>query len=235
MEKILIIEDDFAIRQSIEFALRRLDYEVKSLAEGTNALSTIKTFAPDLVILDIMLPGMDGFEITERVRETDPHTVILIVSALGESADKVAGLTLGADDYIPKPFSLEELVARVKANLRRAGSVAIPVDKLFEIGDVLIDTGTRSVSVGEVAVELRPKEFDLLALIVAAGGDVCTRQEIAEKVWGYDHLASSRTIDVHVRRLRLLVEEPSRYTFLKTVHGVGYQLSVEEKPEGNPL
>ncbi|MBK5211264.1 MAG: response regulator transcription factor [Coriobacteriia bacterium] len=233
MEKILIIEDDFAIRQSVEFALRRLDYEVKSLAEGTNALSTIEKFAPDLIILDIMLPGMDGFEITERVRETDPHTVILIVSALGESTDKVAGLTLGADDYIPKPFSLEELVARVKANLRRAGSESIPVDKLFEVGDVAINTGTRSVSVGGTAVELRPKEFDLLALIVAAAGDVCTRQEIAEKVWGYEHLTSSRTIDVHVRRLRLLVEDPSRYTFLKTVHGVGYQLSVEEKPKGN--
>lgn len=234
MKKILIIEDDFAIRQSVEYALRRQNYEVKSLDNGRDALDTIKKFAPDLIVLDIMLPGVDGLEIAHEVRSFDTTTAIIIVSALGESSDKVKGLTRGADDYVAKPFALDELLARIEANLRRVSKEAsTPKQAVYSFGDVVLDESHRTVSVAGHEVELRSKEFDLLAEIVRADGKVCTRQELAQNVWGYEYLDSSRTLDVHIRNLRRAVEDPSRFTFIKTVHGVGYQLHVVEKEGAN--
>lgn len=232
MEKILIIEDDFAIRQSIEYALRRQKYEVKSLDNGSEALKTIKSFEPDLIVLDIMLPGVDGLEIAHEVRAFDATTAIIIVSALGESSDKVKGLAQGADDYVAKPFSLDELLARIEANLRRMHkATSTSKNAVFNFGDAVLDEAHRTVQVAGINIDLRSKEFDLLDEIVRADGKVCTRQELAQNVWGYDYLDSSRTLDVHIRNLRRALEDPSRFTFIKTVHGVGYQLHVTEKSE----
>lgn len=229
MKKILIVEDDFAIRSSVEFALRRAGYTVQSLSEGSGALDTIRQFQPDLIVLDVMLPGLDGLAITEQLRTQDAETAIIIISALDADSDKIAGLTLGADDYLPKPFSVEELIARVEANLRRVDPNRHSKKKALEVGDVVIDPVTHTVNVAGAQVELRAKEFDLLYTLFAADGGTCTREELAEEVWGYRHLASSRTIDVHIRRLRLLIEDPSKYTYIKTIHGVGYRLLVEKK------
>lgn len=232
MKKILVIEDDFAIRQSVEYALRRADYEVKSLENGSAALETVRAFEPDLIVLDIMLPGIDGLEIAREVRTFDADTAIIMVSALGESTDKIKGLTQGADDYLAKPFSLDELLARIEANLRRVNHENVsPKLRTFEFGDVVIDEAKRSVSVAGKEVELRSKEFDLLDEIVRADGRVCTRQELARKVWGYEYLDSSRTLDVHIRNVRRSVEGPSQYHFIKTVHGVGYQFILAPKNE----
>lgn len=230
MEKILIIEDDFAIRQSVEYALRRENYEVRSLDSGRDAIKTIEEFAPDLIILDIMLPSVDGLEIARQLRTFDTEVAVIIVSALGESTDKVKGLLTGADDYLAKPFSLDELIARIQVNLRRVKKNGSGKRlTTFEIGDMVLDEAKRTVTVAGELVELRSKEFDLLDEIVRADGRVCTRQELAKNVWGYEYLDSSRTLDVHIRNLRRAVEDPSAYTFIKTVHGVGYQLALSEK------
>lgn len=232
MKKILIIEDDFAIRQSVEFALRRKKYDVKTLDAGTEALATIEAFAPDVILLDIMLPGIDGFEILKKVREHDTHTAIIMVSALGETSDKVKGLAEGADDYLAKPFSLEELIARVEANLRRVEKSAdATLQRTFSVGDLVLDEAHRSLTVAGNAVELRSKEFDVLAEILRADGAVCTRQDLAQKVWGYEYLDSSRTLDVHIRNIRRAIEDISQYRYIKTIHGVGYQLHVIEQDE----
>lgn len=229
MKKILIVEDDFSIRQSVEFALRRAGYNVQSLSEGAGALDAIKLFAPDLIVLDVMLPGLDGITITEQLRKQDTDTAIVIVSALDQDSDKIAGLTIGADDYLSKPFSIKELLARVEANLRRVNPNRQAQKVVIELGDVIVDPLSRTVTVAGSLVDLRAKEFDLLYTLFSSEGTVYTRELLAEEVWGYKHLASSRTIDVHTRRIRLLIEEPSAFTYIKTIHGIGYRVVVEKK------
>lgn len=232
MKKILIIEDDFAIRQSIEFALRRKDYDVKTLDAGTEALAVIESFAPDIILLDIMLPGVDGLEIVQKVREHDSRTAIIMVSALGESSDKVKGLAQGADDYLSKPFSLDELIARVEANLRRIEKTSTElISRVYSVGDLVLDETHRSLTVAGQTIELRSKEFDVLAEILRADGAVCTRQDLAQNVWGYVYLDSSRTLDVHIRNIRRAIEDVSHFRYIKTIHGVGYQLNVIEQDE----
>lgn len=230
MKKILVIEDDFAIRQSVEYALRRAHYEVKTLDSGAEALETIERFAPDLIVLDIMLPGKDGHEIIQELRSKDSSTAVIMISALGESSDKVKGLELGADDYLAKPFSLEELLARIEANLRRT-SMQTTQETSFEAGDLILDCARRTLLVSEQSITLRSKEFDVLVELFKAHGNVCTRADLAQKVWGYEYLDSSRTLDVHIRNIRRAIETPSRYNYIKTVHGVGYQLDVRTKED----
>lgn len=224
MSRILIVEDDFTIRNSVEFALRRSGFEVLSLDNGTVALESITSFNPDLVILDIMLPGQTGLEITEALRATDTETAIIMMSALGQDSDKIAGLAIGADDYVTKPFSLDELVARVQANLRRVRAKSlIAKEEVLTIGDLEINPKAFTASVKGQRVELRTKEFQLLWALAKNSGDLSSREMLAEEVWGYEHLASSRTIDVHIRRLRQVVEDPSDYIYIQTVHGMGYR------------
>lgn len=224
MACILVVEDDPIIRQTVEYALKRAGFTVRSVATGTDALPAADAFSPDLILLDLMLPGMDGYAIAEKLRETDKETAIIMVTALDTERDKVRGLDAGADDYLTKPFSMEELLARVRANLRRVrAKEALADDRVIEVGDLVIEPKTFRVSVAGQPVRLRLKEFQLLVALAERQGQLATRQILAEEVWGYEHLASSRTIDVHVRRLRQAVEDPSAYTYVHTVHGMGYR------------
>ena len=230
MQRVLVVEDDQAIRQSVEYALRRQGYEVRSIADGGIALETIQTFKPELIVLDVMLPTKDGLQIAEAIRLTDPETAIIMVSALGEESDRIGGLRIGADDYLAKPFSMDELIARIEVNLRRVRSAggAAPIT----VADLTVDPDTMTVTVGAEPVQLRSKELGLLLTLIHGGGKVMTRQAIGQEVWGYEYLASSRTIDVHIRRLRAAIEDRSAYHLIETVHGVGYRFKPRPKEQG---
>ena len=224
MANILIVEDDPIIRQTVEYALKRAGFTVAAVAEGDVALEAAERFRPDLVLLDIMLPGIDGYEVAERLRADDKETAIIMVTALDTERDKVRGLDAGADDYITKPFSTEELLARVRANLRRVRAKETLADeRVIEVGDLTIEPKSFRVLVAGKPVRLRLKEFQLLVALAERHGQLATRNFLAEEVWGYEHLASSRTIDVHIRRLRQAIEEPSAYLYVHTVHGMGYR------------
>ena len=224
MANILIVEDDPIIRQTVEYALKRAGFTVAAVAEGDVALEAAERFRPDLVLLDIMLPGIDGYEVAERLRADDKETAIIMVTALDTERDKVRGLDAEADDYITKPFSIEELLARVRANLRRVRAKETLADeRVIEVGDLTIEPKSFRVLVAGKPVRLRLKEFQLLVALAERHGQLATRNFLAEEVWGYEHLASSRTIDVHIRRLRQAIEEPSAYLYVHTVHGMGYR------------
>ena len=232
MSSILVVEDDPAIRTTVEYALRRAGFEVRSAADGPTAVRMFDESGPDLVLLDIMLPGVDGFGVAEHIRRSDTETAIIMVSALDQDEDKVRGLDVGADDYITKPFSSDELLARIRANLRRVRTRgALAHETVLRTGDLIIDTKSFKISVRGVPVALRLKEFQLLLALAQNPGRLCTRQMIAERVWGYEHLATSRTIDVHVRRIRQAIESDSDYAYIHTVHGLGYRFEAVRKPE----
>ncbi len=224
MADILIVEDDPIIRQTVDYAVRRAGFTTRTSGDGVEALQMARAAHPDLILLDLMLPGIDGFEFASQIRRTDPDVAIIMVTALGEERDTVRGLDAGADDYITKPFSMEELLARVRANLRRVRERAVlEADDTIEAGDLLIEPSQLRASVGGEPVRLRLKEFQLLLALAREPGRLMTRQRLSQEVWGYDHLASSRTIDVHIRRLRQAIEDGTGYTYIHTVHGVGYR------------
>ena len=230
MAAILVVEDDPIIRQTVEYALKRAGFTVKSVGDGAKALDAAAQMNPDLVLLDLMLPGMNGYEIAERLRADDKDTAIIMVTALDTERDKVRGLDAGADDYITKPFSMEELLARVRANLRRVRTKeTLSDERIIEVGDLVIEPKSFRVSVAGEPVRLRLKEFQLLVALAERQGQLATRQILADEVWGYEHLASSRTIDVHIRRLRQSIEEPSRFVYIHTVHGMGYRFEPIDK------
>lgn len=232
MASILVIEDDPIIRQTVEYALKRAGFTVHGASDGLVGLQAAREFEPDLVLLDLMLPGMDGYEIAEKLRETDKETAIIMVTALDTERDKVRGLDAGADDYLTKPFSMEELLARVRANLRRArAKETLADDRTLEIGDLVIDLKSFRTTVDGHSVKLRLKEFQLLVALAEREGSLATRNVLAEEVWGYEHLPSSRTIDVHIRRLRQAIEDPSEFVFIHTVHGMGYRFEAIPKSD----
>jgi DNA-binding response OmpR family regulator len=234
MSTILVVEDDPIIRQTVEYALRRAGFSVHSAADGTTALDLAERINPELVLLDLMLPGVDGYTIAERLRADDRETAIIMVTALDDERDKVRGLDSGADDYITKPFSMEELLARVRANLRRVRArETLADDRTIEIGDLVIEPRSFRASVAGMPARLRLKEFQLLHALAKRPGQLCTRHILAEEVWGYEHLPSSRTIDVHVRRLRQAIEGPSEYVYIHTVHGMGYRFEPLHKSESD--
>jgi len=254
-EKILLIEDDFAIRNSIEFALRREGFEVKVLDSGQEALTAVHSFNPDLILLDIMLPIKDGHEICEEIRQTGNTAAIIMVSALGETSDRIAGLRLGADDYVSKPFSLDELLERVRANLRRSSRERNKAQKAQSLApaemrfvfpqddkdgngnkganskELVIDPAKHEVRINGEKVSLRAKEFALLHILASRPQEVLTREELAKKIWEQDHMQSSRTIDVHIRRLRTVLSECDASDYLRTIHGVGYRFEADAKPD----
>jgi len=224
MSTILVVEDDPIIRQTVEYALKRAGFTTHSTGDGSQAIQLADKTTPDLVLLDLMLPGTDGYQIAEQLRAHDKETAIIMVTALDADRDKVRGLDAGADDYITKPFSMEELLARVRANLRRARTrETLADDRAIEIGDLIIEPKSFRASVAGTPAKLRLKEFQLLYAMAKREGQLCTRQMLAEEVWGYEHMTSSRTIDGHIRRLRQAVEDPSAYVFIHTVHGMGYR------------
>ncbi|TLM77129.1 MAG: response regulator transcription factor [Actinobacteria bacterium] len=225
MASILVVEDDPIIRQTVEYALRRAGFEALGAADGTTGIEAARSQSPDLILLDLMLPGLDGYEFLAMLRETDAQVPVIMVTALDTDQDKVRGLDAGADDYVTKPFSTEELLARVRANLRRTRERAMLSNSgVIEIGDLVIEPAEFRLTVAGHPVKVRLKEFQLLLALAAESGSLLTRHTIARRVWGYEHLSSSRTIDVHVRRLRAAIDEYSAYEYIHTIHGLGYRL-----------
>jgi DNA-binding response OmpR family regulator len=225
MAHILVVEDDPVIRQTVEYALRRAGFETSSSDDGARALELARKEGPDLILLDVMLPGMDGFAFAAELRRTDEDVAIVMVTALDQPRDLVRGLDTGADDYITKPFAMDELLARVRANLRRVRErSALAGDEIIEVGDARIEPSQFRVTVKGRPVRLRLKEFQLFLALASRPGTLMTRQRLAEEVWGYEFMPSSRTIDVHIRRVRQAIEGPSEYVYIHTVHGLGYRL-----------
>ena len=236
MARILVVEDDPIIRQTVDYALRRAGFDTDVSDNGARGLDLARASHPDLILLDLMLPGLDGFSFAEQVRSTDPDVAIIMVTALDQPRDMVRGLDAGADDYITKPFSMEELLARVRANLRRVRErTALATDEPIDIGDVVIEPSEFRVSVKGRPVRLRLKEFQLLLALASAPGTRMTRQRLAERVWGYEFMPSSRTIDVHIRRVRQAVEGPSDFCYIQTVHGLGYRFDPVTKVDAEDL
>ncbi len=225
--KILIVEDDRNLLDTLKYNLHREGYQVSTAVDGAAALETARREKPDLIILDVMLPEVSGLEVC-RILRKEMTVPILMLTARVEETDKIVGLEIGADDYMTKPFSLRELIARVRAILRRARMTETqPGVKgdLLTIGDIKVDIARHQASKGEAILELTPKEFDLLAFLTKNKGFVFSRSQILEKVWGYDFAGDTRTIDVHIRWLREKIEDnPNEPKLLVTVRGVGYKL-----------
>ena len=228
-EKILVVEDEPALRETLEYTLRRQGYEVITAADGWDALQKARSEMPDLIILDVLLPGIDGFEVCRLLRQDMP-TPVLMLTARADEVDKVVGLEVGADDYVTKPFSMRELLARVKALLRRvrldreAAAQSQQAASRLEFGDLVIDVNRREVRRGGRLLHLKPKEFDLLLFLARHPGIVLSRDLILERVWGWDFAGGSRTVDVHIRWLREKIEpDPKHPQRIVTVRGVGYR------------
>lgn len=227
-KKVLVVDDEAPITELIRFNLEREGFSVLAAADGEEGLRKARAEMPDLVILDLMLPGIDGIEVCQRLRR-ETTVPIVMLTAKTEEFDKVLGLSVGADDYVTKPFSPRELVARVKAILRRQDmyleqTSAETTPGRIRVGDLVIDADRFEASVRGKRIELTPKEFELLRVLAANRGKVLTRDALLEAVWGYDYGGDTRTVDVHVRRLRQKIEEnDSRPAYIQTVHGVGYR------------
>ncbi len=224
MSKILIVEDDQSIAQGLRDNLEFEKHEVSVATDGESALRLAREQRPDLIILDIRLPGMSGYEVCRKLRGEGSAIPVLMLTARGEEEDRVLGLDLGADDYVTKPFSVRELMARIRALLRRASaSPELPGE--LRMGDIVADFRSYEACRGGQPVELTRKEFGLLQLLAAREGRVVTRDELLETVWGHDAPQSTRTVDNHVATLRAKLEpDPSSPRYLQTVHGVGYKL-----------
>lgn len=226
-DRILVVEDERSIRTIIEYALQEAGFTVVMAARGDEALDVFAREDIDLVILDIMLPGIDGLEVCRRIRATD-STPIIMLSARGEELDKVLGLELGADDYVTKPFSPRELVSRVKANLRRA---RLEPDRAatLKVGDLEIDATARTVKRGDRELPLTYSEFEILHKLASSPRRVFTREELMNHLWDGNFFGDLRSVDVHVRHLRQKVEDdPSNPVLIRTVRGVGYAFGGED-------
>ncbi len=222
-KKVLIVEDEKPIADILSFNLKREGYDVITAYDGQEAIN--KTFSedPDLILLDVMLPKKDGFQVLKEIRQK-LHTPVLMVTAKEEEVDKVLGLELGADDYITKPFSMRELVARVKANLRRTELSNQPnVNEIIELGDLVIDVNKYEVKRNNKVIDLTQREYELLKFLAIRAELVFTREQLLEEVWGYEYYGDIRTVDVTIRRLREKVEDESGdYKYILTKRGVGY-------------
>ena len=221
---ILVVEDEESLADSVRYNLEREGYAVSVAPDGRRALERFRSDPPALVILDLMLPEVSGLDVCRTIR-SDSDVPIIMVTAKDSEADKVAGLELGADDYVTKPFSMRELVSRVRANLRRTRPHAsAPADEVLVGGPVRMDVARHEVSVGNGAVSLPPKEFELLEAFLRRKGRLLTRDFLIEEVWGADYFGDTRTLDVHVKRLRRKLErDPHHPSHLLTVRGLGYK------------
>ncbi|MDA8064359.1 MAG: response regulator transcription factor [Thermaerobacter sp.] len=227
--RILLVDDEPPILELVSYNLRREGYEVRTARDGAGALEAFRRERPDLVILDLMLPGQDGYQVCRALRE-EGDVPILMLTARKEEEDRIRGLDLGADDYVTKPFSPRELAARVRAILRRSAGKA-PEGGRLRCGDLALDLERRTVEVAGRSVNLTFTEFELLALLARSPGRVYTRELLLEKIWGYDYFGDIRTVDVHIRHLREKIEaDPALPTFIETVRGVGYRFREGERP-----
>jgi DNA-binding response OmpR family regulator len=225
--RILIVEDDTNLLETIKYNLRKEGYEVSTASDGVQAIEIARRDKPDLLLLDIMLPKISGFEIC-RILRREMTVPIIMLTAKADETDKIVGLEIGADDYMTKPFSMRELLARVRAMLRRikmAESSTVTEPVVLKTNNLQIDMARHRVSLSGSVLELSPKEFDLLAFLATNKGLVFNREQLLEKVWGYDFAGDTRTVDVHIRWLRQKIEaNPGHPQFLVTVRGTGYKL-----------
>lgn len=227
--RILVVDDEEHIRELIKFNLEKSGYKVISCGDGTEALNFTRTEKPDLVLLDVMLPGIDGYDVCKEIRKDNniSNIPIIMITAKSEELDKILGLELGADDYITKPFSIRELLARVKAVLRR--TVLQPIDKSFKFDNIVIDFEKHEVIKNGKRIDLTLKEFEVLEILIKNKGRVITRDFLLDKVWGYEYIGETRTVDVHIRHLRQKLEEDDRTPkYIETIRGVGYRFSLGE-------
>ncbi len=232
-QRILVVEDNRDLAQLLDLHLRDLSYQVDLVHDGGAGLSKASGGAYDLVILDLMLPGLDGLEICRRLRRAPTYVPILMLTSKSSELDRVLGLEIGADDYVTKPFSIQELLARVKAIFRRSESLRAtpnePATKTLSAQDLLIDLEKRNVMLGGRAVELTAKEFDLLSHFALHPGRVYTRAQLLDQVWGYGHEGYEHTVNSHINRLRAKIESnPAQPRYILTVWGVGYKFSEPE-------
>ncbi|MCD6474636.1 MAG: response regulator transcription factor [Anaerolineaceae bacterium] len=232
-KKILVVEDELALRETISYNLRQQGYKVLTVDDGEQAISIAKSESPDLMLLDIMLPTMDGFEVCRIVRQ-EMNLPIIILTARSSEIDRVLGLEMGADDYIVKPFSMRELLSRVKAQLRRVKMVRNEMkhqaDKKADkpeslsINNLKINTVRREISLDGNPLSLKPKEFDLLHYLAKHRRAALTREAILREVWGWEYIGGTRTVDVHIRWLRKKIEkDPANPVRIVTIHGIGYR------------
>lgn len=227
MTRVLVVDDEPTLLSTMQFNLGREGYDVLTAQNGEDAIAMAREGSPDLIILDLMLPGMYGFEIC-RVLRKETSVPILILTARGDEIDKVVALELGADDYITKPFSMKELIARVRARLRRAEESSSPLDpaEVLTAGGIVVDLNRREATRNGERLELKRREFELLALLMRARGRVLTREEILRNVWGYEPFGESRTVDVHIGRLRRKIEDdPDQPVHIITMRGIGYSFN----------
>ena len=234
IEKILVVDDEISLQETLEYNLKKQGYEVFTSGDGTDGLKLAREIKPDLIILDVMLPGLDGFEICRIIRR-EMTTPVLMLTARDDEIDRVVGLEVGADDYLSKPFSMRELLARVKAMLRRVrltreetstlqGEGGRPKVEMLEFDNLRIDMTRREITVDDEVVAFKPKEYELLTFFAQHKGQVLSRQFILERVWGWDFIGDSRTVDVHVRWLREKIEaDPANPRRIITVRGAGYR------------
>jgi len=232
-KKVLIIEDETDLVKLLKYNLEKEGFKVSYATDGALALAEARRDPPDIVILDLMLPGLDGLEVCRQLRRNDQftRTPILILSARGEEADRVVGLELGADDYVTKPFSTREVIARVRALLRRNEPVT-PQRSKVNRGDIVIDPTAHSVLVGGKAIELSALEFKLLHYMALHPGMVFSRDQLLDGVWGNDRSVTPRSVDVYVRRIREKIEmRPQHPSYVQTVHGVGYRFALKTEEQ----
>jgi len=231
MPSILVVEDDTSLRETLAYNLKREEYNVQAVGDGKLALETARKNHPDLVLLDLMLPGLDGFEVCRILRQ-EMNIPILILTARDDEIDRVIGLEIGADDYITKPFSMRELMARVKAHLRRERLIRQEVDseqettppKILTFDNLIINPVRREVLLDNTPLNLKPKEFDLLLFLAEHLRQALSRQFLLERVWGWDFAGGTRTVDVHVHWLREKIENnPANPSRIVTVRGSGYR------------
>jgi DNA-binding response OmpR family regulator len=232
-ETILVVEDEPSLQETLVYNLQKLGYTVESAGDGRIALDTARRLKPDLILLDIMLPSLNGVDVCKTLRRENFQAPILMLTARDDEIDRVVGLEIGADDYVTKPFSMRELMARVKAQLRRTESIREELDKLktsapsqdvLTFENLVINRTRREVTLNDVALALKPQEYDLLLFFGEHRGQMLSREFILERVWGWDYIGDSRTVDVHVRWLRQKVEkDPAAPTRIVTVRGGGYR------------
>ncbi len=223
MSRILLIEDEEGIGQALEYQLEREGFEIAWAKDGVEGLRKFEVDGADLVVLDLMLPGLNGEEVCKKIRKSS-EIPILMLTAKDSEVDKIVGLELGADDYVTKPFSTRELVARIRALLRRAAAAALHPSRVLEAGDIRLDPDRFEVTVRGEIVHMPRKEFELLELLMSNPGLVLTRDTLIDEIWGPDYVGDTRTLDVHIKRLRTKCEaDPHDPRHITTVRGLGYK------------
>jgi len=225
----LVVEDDAVILNTLAYNLARQGFTVCKALDGAEALKLTRKLRPDLILLDLMLPGQyDGIQVCEKIRRDNPNVVVIMVTAKDAEEEKVKGFEAGADDYVTKPFGMKELLARINANLKRSTLSSGGRGRIIEAGELWLDTKNFTARLRGEPLSLRLKEFELLAALASQPGELKSREDLAKEVWGHAGVGMSRTIDVHIRRLRATLEGGSGYEYIHTVRGVGYRF------EGRP-